>query len=253
MSVRVMTWVWDTSHSQGRALLVELALADHSNDEGISWPSVATLAQKARCTERQVQRTIKSLLQQGRLEVDESAGPRRTNVYRFLDVRVGEIMSPRRRGAEKGDKTDPPGGAVVSPDPSKDPSKDPSAEQIRARDKKLQLLLHDWHLYGQIELADRRRFERLVEGHGYESVAYVVGEGMNRTFPQGPPSFRWVEGFLDRIKRGGGLDVERAAQEARRAEREQERQAQQAGKARRPAARRPVDPDDAAYYARLSR
>jgi hypothetical protein len=85
MSIKVMTRVWESAPVKGGRLLILLALADFSDDAGRSWPSVATLARKARLTERQAQRCLIELTDQGLLQVSLNAGPHGTNVYEIHD------------------------------------------------------------------------------------------------------------------------------------------------------------------------
>ena len=58
MSIKWSGMVWHNSQQTGSGLLVLLAIADHANDDGICWPSVARLARMARVSERQCQRLI---------------------------------------------------------------------------------------------------------------------------------------------------------------------------------------------------
>ncbi|MFI7203984.1 helix-turn-helix domain-containing protein [Micromonospora aurantiaca (nom. illeg.)] len=62
---------------------VAIAIAAHANAEGHAWPSVATLADYAGCSERTVQRALAKLVQLGRLAVSKVAGIA-TRVYRLL-------------------------------------------------------------------------------------------------------------------------------------------------------------------------
>ena len=50
MSVRWISYVWESSPFKGERLLLHLALADFANDEGECWPAQPTLAKKARCS-----------------------------------------------------------------------------------------------------------------------------------------------------------------------------------------------------------
>ena len=84
MSIRLMNQCWLHSRSKGGSLLVLLAIADFSNDEGFAYPSIATLARKARLTPRNTQRTIRRLVACGELEVADGDGPHRTHLYRIV-------------------------------------------------------------------------------------------------------------------------------------------------------------------------
>lgn len=84
MSIRVMSTVWSESRASGGELLVLLALADFAHDNGVAFPSVQTLARKARLSERQTQRALASLVKKGELKVKKGAGPSGTNLYRVL-------------------------------------------------------------------------------------------------------------------------------------------------------------------------
>ena len=96
MSIRVMSQVWEHSHATGGQLLVLLAIADFSNDDGEAWPSVPTLAKKARISERHTQRVVKQLKAMGELVVDSKAsGQWGTNIYRIaLKTEGGGNMPP---------------------------------------------------------------------------------------------------------------------------------------------------------------
>lgn len=69
MSIRMMTRIWDDTSFRGTDLLVLLCLADHANDEGVCWPSYATIARRARCSRRQAIRCVQHLQREGWLNV----------------------------------------------------------------------------------------------------------------------------------------------------------------------------------------
>lgn len=69
MSAEVQGLVWKYSPHKGSTLIVFLALADWSDPEGVSWPSIATLALKTRQSERNTQYCIRELEQSGYLKV----------------------------------------------------------------------------------------------------------------------------------------------------------------------------------------
>ncbi|GHJ54453.1 hypothetical protein Nm8I071_37600 [Nonomuraea sp. TT08I-71] len=60
-----------------------IAIAAHANHEGMAWPSVATIANYAGCSERTVQRCLTKLVQVGHLAVSKVAGIA-TRVYRLV-------------------------------------------------------------------------------------------------------------------------------------------------------------------------
>lgn len=114
MSIEITRAVWEDANFSQTALLVLLALADHANDDGVCWPSVARLATRVRTSERHVQRILGNLEQAGWLTRDERPG--RSTVFRVTpptpdphvtpdlgvtpDTQVGGGVTPR---SERGD------------------------------------------------------------------------------------------------------------------------------------------------------
>jgi hypothetical protein len=100
-----MNLVWSgTEYTDPGTVLVLLTLADWSNDQGTSWPSIPQLAQKSRLSERQIQ-YILSQLQKDRIVQMEIGGGRKPNTYRLnLPVLEGiqpEILFPKEGCQEK--------------------------------------------------------------------------------------------------------------------------------------------------------
>lgn len=131
-----MTAVWDRSKQTGTALLILLALADFTNDDGYCWPSIDTLAHKARCSRRHVQRLLKDISHgEGKeVEIRENAGPNGVHLYRILlpvvprrpldatTAERGDILSPGVTSeASEGDIL-AGGGDIQSPQMSPEPS-----------------------------------------------------------------------------------------------------------------------------------
>jgi hypothetical protein len=78
-----MNDVWQHSRNKGAPLLLLLALADFANDDGVCWPSMATLARKVRVTTtRAIQQLIVKLRASGELIQEKDAGPNRTHLFR---------------------------------------------------------------------------------------------------------------------------------------------------------------------------
>lgn len=124
MSLEAITHVWKHSAQEGGNLLVMLALADYANDLGESYPATATLARKARLSERQTQRVLRSLEEAGEIVVLKNQGRNGTNLYRILGLQGslegGVKMSPRQNVG--GDIQGQKGVTPTSPKPSLEPS-----------------------------------------------------------------------------------------------------------------------------------
>lgn len=73
MSIRIMTIVWQLDLSSSDKIVL-LALADNASDEGICWPSIATISKKCSVTERTVQRSIGRLVSSGHVTRNEVYG-----------------------------------------------------------------------------------------------------------------------------------------------------------------------------------
>jgi Helix-turn-helix domain len=96
MSVRVMSAVWDDQEIRNLGeLLVLLALADHADDRGFCYPSMARIAEKARMNERSARRICRRLETSGRLEKEANSGGRnRTNRFRVIPQKPGPVGPP---------------------------------------------------------------------------------------------------------------------------------------------------------------
>jgi hypothetical protein len=159
VSVEAIAACLHHSKASGTDKLVLIGIANHEGDGG-AWPSVATLARYANCTERNVQRSLSSLVQLGEIEVVRQAGgnegtrtDRRPNLYRVL-VRCPQLCDGSTKHKTRGDATVTPqpngvtstvprgdagvinGVTPTSPEPSLEPSGKPlaSATQKRNRD-----------------------------------------------------------------------------------------------------------------------
>jgi helix-turn-helix protein len=75
MSIPLMSQVWEDTRIESQAeLLVLLALADHARDDGLCWPSMRSIAGKARIEERSAQRIIRRLIEKGLVELVSQGG-----------------------------------------------------------------------------------------------------------------------------------------------------------------------------------
>jgi len=74
MSIRIMSEVWRTNLPTTEKMIL-LVIADHATDEGDNaWPSQVTIATRASCNVRTVQRSINKLVQDGWLWVEKRGG-----------------------------------------------------------------------------------------------------------------------------------------------------------------------------------
>ncbi len=124
MSVRVLSWVFDHSDVKHRDdLLVLLVLADHAHDDGTSaYPSVETIARKARLSRRGTFDALKRLTAQGAL-MREGKGPRGTVCYRITMPNTvqplhGAAIAPVQSAAQEGAVTSTQGVQSPAPEPS---------------------------------------------------------------------------------------------------------------------------------------
>ena len=126
MSIFVSTEVWKHCPLSGDRLLLMLALADHSNDEGICWPSQKSLSERIRCTERGVQKMIDALIVQGEVVLLRPGQNRgKSAVYKLAKYADGKGEPEDRRanvGTRKGEPEDKKGRTSCSPESSIEPS-----------------------------------------------------------------------------------------------------------------------------------
>jgi len=80
-----MSAIWESKTTSGSDRLVLLALADNANDEGICWPSVATIARKSNLSKRYTQMILEKLLKDGHIlrqqRYDDAKHKNMTNVF----------------------------------------------------------------------------------------------------------------------------------------------------------------------------
>lgn len=144
MSTKLMTAIWDDSTTKGLNLFVLIAMADNANDQGICWPSVATIAHKVRVNERTVQRAIRELAEGGHLTIQPGGG-RRSNTYRIFypaELRGGNLSPVTQLCHPSGDKgaapavtqlRHPSGDTAMSPEPLVEPSLEPPVERAEPK------------------------------------------------------------------------------------------------------------------------
>lgn len=116
MSIKVMTDVWAYADCKGSELLILLALADFSDDNGENiYPSMQTLAKKSRLSEPQARRVVQNLVKLGLIEITEKGGwqrgRNRSNSYR---IKLETLLAAR--------------GIILIPPPSRERDHPPRAD-----------------------------------------------------------------------------------------------------------------------------
>ncbi len=82
MSLVAMNRIWDRSTQTGTPLVILLALADRADEDGICWPGVDWIAQRARLQPRQARNVLRALEESGEIRtINRKGGRYRTNLY----------------------------------------------------------------------------------------------------------------------------------------------------------------------------
>ena len=86
MSIKVTSQIWEKSRRAGTDLLILLALADCSDDEGLSFPDIDDIAHKARLSVEDTRTQLAGLVSQGVLKKIENVGSYGADYYQILEV-----------------------------------------------------------------------------------------------------------------------------------------------------------------------
>ncbi|SEM54623.1 Helix-turn-helix domain-containing protein [Sphingomonas gellani] len=168
MSVRIMTAVWSIALPDSEKIVL-LALADCANDEGLCWPSMATLAAKCSKSDRTVQAAIKSLVAAGQMSRQEVPG----RGCRYIIHPTPAAASPPK--PLRGEAASPPKGTTPTPEAASDkpsrtitsPEASPPTRRTRQADPKAQptRMPDDWK---PIRFADGTVAREIVDRRGRE-------------------------------------------------------------------------------------
>lgn len=90
MSIDCSSRTWRESKHHGAALLALLCLADHANDDGVCWPSVKRVAERARVIERHGKRLVLQLVESGEVYREIGGGRGNSNLF-FVCVGLGDV------------------------------------------------------------------------------------------------------------------------------------------------------------------
>lgn len=155
-----MTAVFDRYPNGGGEMLLALSLADHASDDGSHiFPSVKTLAEKTRQSERSVQYQLRSMEQSGWLVLvsGEFGGRGKAREYRINPGWIkGEEIAPLDKGcnqeqervqpeAVKGATGDIKGATAIAPEPSVTISEPSVTKNTRGKAaQSAELVLPEW-------------------------------------------------------------------------------------------------------------
>ena len=106
MSGKATGWAWEQDVRCVEKIIL-LALADHSDDRGVSWPGIERLAMKTGQSERTVQRALGSLEIQKLLHREERSRRGRQIVHYILEIWGDRESKKGDRESKKGDRESP--------------------------------------------------------------------------------------------------------------------------------------------------
>ena len=92
MSVKIMSAVFESETLGPTERLIMLALADHADDDGRCYPSIGRLCRRTGLKDRSIQNNLKSLSDQGYIQVVHNAGKAGANLY-FVSARPGTFTN----------------------------------------------------------------------------------------------------------------------------------------------------------------
>ena len=123
MSIEALSWVWKQNLPPTHKLVL-LAIADHSDQDGVCWPGIRGLAKKTGLSERTINRTLAEIEMPGMVIIEkrtDSSGRNLSNVY-ILGIpheipatdggRVTGCHPGVSKAAGEGDRVSPKGDGV---------------------------------------------------------------------------------------------------------------------------------------------
>lgn len=117
MSIKIMSAVYDSELEDIYDVSVMLALANHADDEGVCYPSIARICKLSRCKTRKAQNVIRSLSDRGYLKVEMQAGPKGANRYILTPAPHAPrtVCTPHETTKPPHDTTPPPHDTTSTP------------------------------------------------------------------------------------------------------------------------------------------
>ena len=194
MSIKVMEWVWEHSPAKGSALLVLLAIADHANADGTgAWPSLESLSNKTRLSERSVRYILRDLEGLGCITTERQQGPYGVNAY-TVNLEGAKIAGGNP--APKGGQPSAGGGATHCPQTVLEPSLEPTtttAGEIAAIFR-----LYEEHI-GTLDPYIAARLTEAEEEYSRECLTHSFAEASRQNIRR----WAYVEAILKAHKQEG--------------------------------------------------
>jgi hypothetical protein len=131
MSIKIMSAVWENGPEDRGELLVLLALSDFASDKGQCWPSVASIAKKARMDERSARRILRKLEAGGWVSSSIGGGRHGCSEYTINpdNVTPGQNVPTPDKMRQKPGQNEPKTRTPVSPEPSGTIKEPPTARE----------------------------------------------------------------------------------------------------------------------------
>jgi hypothetical protein len=96
MSIKIMNLIWEVAPYRGNTLLTFLALGDWSNDEGVCWPRIETLAKKSRQSVRSAQYALDELQKDGMVAVVVNPGRGHQNEFQINAQKLHQLRNDEK-------------------------------------------------------------------------------------------------------------------------------------------------------------
>lgn len=138
MSITLMAQAWANGPDDRSELLVLLALADFANDKGECWPSMITIGDKARMSDRGARKVVRKLEEQGYIRCIKNGGRGGSNHYIVCPIINPEHSSAPAINPEQSDTK--PGTPVPQ---TRNPGSDKPSRTIKNLTRKREVFSSD--------------------------------------------------------------------------------------------------------------
>lgn len=214
MSYRALEWAMEVTLAPATKMIL-VVLAWHADDDGVCWPSVSTIARKSGSSTRTVRRAIKTMVNQGVMEIRpgyERRGRQTSNTYRLSVDKAPDNLSPLgvTECQGEGDTGVTPGGDIaVSPlELTEEVKKEVGSRPVDKCGGEAGQQLPGAKLYPEtpesLRSGERALVARLLEEVSGEDAVLLIDElsGALRAGAISGSPVRWFEGLLRKYRKG---------------------------------------------------